>query len=497
MSIASVTSPAKSRFAGIPWSWFTLTGPVKRSEYLLVGFGLAIFKYAIEFTCIYFLTGHRFSPIDFVNPWLSTKAPFLVDAPAAGFVWLLFTIPFVWIAIAMSVRRGADIGISPWVGLLILAPIVNLVVMGVLGLLPSNLVRYSPERIAEEERERAQLAAAYQAPPFIDDTPIIMRDPQAVSWKRVLLAVGLGCLTQTVVGAVSVWSFQLYGFILFFMAPVVAGSVTGFVYNHRAIERRLGATIGWTVLMNFASFFLMLCMGIDGAICLVMAYPLLGPLSILGSVIGGTIALSKMRPGVDERKGMIGMMCLLPFCLFLEPLDNEAPVHAVTTSVVIDAPPEVVWEHVIAFPKIDAPMAWYFRLGIAAPMHATIHGQGVGAVRHCEFTTGAFVEPITQWNPPERLSFDVVSQPPPMKEWTPFSHLHPPHLDTGFVSERGEFHLERLANGQTRLHGTTWYKIDVRPRLYWKSLADPVLHAIHRRVLEHIAANAEAADQSP
>ena len=77
-----------------------------------------------------------------------------------------------------------------------------------------------------------------------------------------------------------------------------------------------------------------------------------------------------------------------------------------------------------------------------------------------------------------------------MEEWTPFSGLHPPHLDDGFVSRKGQFLLQpiRGQNGrhQTRLIGTTWYDIDVRPRLYWKLWADPTIHAIHHRVLGHI-----------
>ncbi len=251
-------------------------------------------------------------------------------------------------------------------------------------------------------------------------------------------------------------------------------------------------TAGLIILMNISSFIAMLCLGLDGAICLIMAYPLLGPLSILGGWIGRAIATANLRPGVNERHGMVGTMLILPLCLGLEWFDNQPALHAVTTSVDIAAFPQVVWDHVIEFPEIDAPMAWYFELGIAAPKHATISGHGVGAIRHCEFTTGPFVEPITVWSPPERLAFDVISQPLPMKEWTPFSHLHPPHLDRGFRSRKGEFRLEPLANGGTRLHGTTWYEIDVRPRLYWKSLADPVLHSIHRRVLDHIAKHAEA-----
>lgn len=101
------------------------------------------------------------------------------------------------------------------------------------------------------------------------------------------------------------------------------------------------------------------------------------------------------------------------------------------------------------------------------------------------------MEPITVWDPPTHLGFDVASQPRPMTEWTPFSGLHPPHLEDGFVSERGEFRLVAMGDGRTRLSGTTWYHIDVRPRLYWKVWADTVIGQIHLRVLEHIRRQAE------
>ncbi len=364
---------------------------------------------------------------------------------------------------------------------------------------PIGSFKVSDAERALEEEQQVALAMAYQ-PPTVDQSNEPM--PVGDGWSRTFAALSLGCFTQTLVGAISVWVFETYGFILFFSAPVIAGAVAGFVYQDGLTKHSPGPpksiwrTAGLIVVMNIASFFAMLCLGLDGAICLIMAYPLLGPLSILGGWVGRAISTSKLRPGVKERRGMVGTMLVLPFCLGLELLDNQPTLHAVTTSVDIAASPQVVWDHVIEFPEIDAPMAWYFELGIAAPKHATISGHGVGAIRHCEFTTGPFVEPITGWSPPERLAFDVVSQPLPMKEWTPFSHLHPPHLDSGFRSRRGEFRLEPLASGGTRLHGTTWYEIDVRPRLYWKSLADPVLHSIHRRVLEHIAKHAEAGESS-
>lgn len=478
-----------------PLSWFRVSAPVGQRSYALVGISLGAFKYIVEGTFVFLMTGDWYTPIDFVNPWLSSRAPFLADIPAAATIWLIFTIPFVWIAIAMSVRRAADIGISPWWGLLMLIPLLNLLIMLMLAVLPSGLLKLTPDEVKASQRRRSEMAAAFGPPADEEETPRsrpLPRDDSPLA--AALAAMTVGTVTQVGIGMFSVWAFQLYGLILFFAAPVIAGAASGFVFNQHH-QRGGFTTIGIVTGMNVASMFAMLGVGLDGAICLMMAYPLLFPLTIIGALVGRSIALSGLRPGMNEKKGMIGTIIMLPLCLALESLDDRSPVHAVTTSVEIDAPPSVVWNNVISFPDIESDMAWYFRAGIAAPLRARIDGEGVGAVRHCEFTTGTFVEPITVWSEPEHLAFDVASQPKPMTEWTPFAHLHPPHLDTGFVSHRGEFRLEALPDGRTRLHGTTWYSLDVRPRLYWKGLADPMLHSIHYRVLEHIATQAERDSQ--
>jgi len=112
-------------------------------------------------------------------------------------------------------------------------------------------------------------------------------------------------------------------------------------------------------------------------------------------------------------------------------------------------------------------------------------------VRHCEFSTGSFVEPITVWQPAERLAFDVAAQPPPMHELSPYRHVHPPHLDGYLRCRRGEFRLLPLAGGRTRLEGSTWYEFEMYPQDYWTLWSDAAIHRIHRRVLEHIKRLAE------
>ena len=115
----------------------------------------------------------------------------------------------------------------------------------------------------------------------------------------------------------------------------------------------------------------------------------------------------------------------------------------------------------------------------------------MGAIRHCNFTTGSFVEPITTWDEPHLLQFDVVEQPIPMNEWNPFWEVHPPHLDGYFQSQKGQFRLESLSANQTLLEGTTWYYADIKPERYWKIWSDFIIHRIHNRVLNHIKKESE------
>ena len=101
------------------------------------------------------------------------------------------------------------------------------------------------------------------------------------------------------------------------------------------------------------------------------------------------------------------------------------------------------------------------------------------------------MEPITAWDEPRRLGFDVASQPPPLVELSPYASVYAPHLDGFFKTSRGEFRLIDLGHGRTRLEGRTWYALDMQPAMYWSTVADAILHAVHNRVLEHIRAEAE------
>jgi len=208
---------------------------------------------------------------------------------------------------------------------------------------------------------------------------------------------------------------------------------------------------------------------------------------MLGGVVGQTLATRRRT----TTSGMALLVALLPAGSWLDRIFEVPAARVVTTVVDVDAPPAVVWHHVVSFGRIAEAPQWYFRTGLSYPLQARIEGTGVGAVRYCEFSTGAFREPITAWDEPARLAFDVADQPAPLQEWSPWSKVYAPHLDGFFRTTRGEFRLTPLPGGRTRLEGHTWYQLRIYPSAYWTPITETILHRIHERVLRHVKREAE------
>ncbi|MDP7274771.1 MAG: hypothetical protein QF363_04780, partial [Planctomycetaceae bacterium] len=442
--------------------WFGFRADVTRAKYVATGVGLMIVKYAVEAAALGLLTERFLSPFDFLNPVYSVRQELVRGAPEwLGWAWFFWTLPFLWIAVTMTVRRAVNAGRSPWFCLLILVPIVNLAAMLFLAIAPG--------------RQR------FESVPQRDEVAVPVQ-----SFRSAVLGVvvGLG-IALTMVG-VSVYAFDTYGSSLFLGTPVLMGAVASVISNSVA-PRKYSSSISLGMLTVLLAGAGLLAFALEGLICIVMAAPIALPLGGLGGVLGKIIAEVSVRP----IQGTMAAMMFLPIWAGVEGFVTPEREFVVTTAVEIDAGIDRVWNGVIHFPELQKPDEWYFRWGIACPMRAEIDGVGVGAVRRCIFTTGTFVEPITSWDKPHRLAFDVVSQPAPMFELTPYADVHPPHLDGGLRSTRGEFVLEEVSPGKTRLLGRTWYRFDMFPHTYWTLWSDLMIHRIHKRVLDHVKFHAE------
>jgi uncharacterized membrane protein YhaH (DUF805 family) len=441
--------------------WLTFDHEVDRRAYVISGVTLVIVKYLGDVLLVWLATGQLWHPADYLSPVASLASVKLRNPPAFLPVLALWALPFLWIGVSMSMRRALDAGRSAWLALLFFVPGLSYLLLVALSVLPS--------------RPR-QPSSAAEAPRSYEE-----RLPKALLAIAAGAAVGCGML------ALSVYGLASYGISLFLGTPFVVGALTAFLFNRRypATERESQqvvamtiACVGGVALMSAA----------EGAICLVMAAPLGLGIGAMGAALGRRIALHDRSAVVNALLGVV----LLPATAIVDADRPPSALREVRSAVEIDASPAAVWRNVIQFPPLPEPSDLVFRAGIAYPKRARIVGEGIGAVRYCEFSTGAFVEPITRWEPGLRLSFDVRSQPRPMQEWSPYADIAPPHLDGYFRSRRGEFRLVALPDGRTRLEGSTWYEMRLEPAAYWVLFGDALIGRIHRRVLQHVKIVTEA-----
>ena len=446
--------------------WFGFATRIDRRTYVVSGVVLMLVKYLLDATVAWGVTGEWWSPGRYLVPLWSVRMAQFQPAPSELFLWLgLMTLPFFWIGVSMSVRRAADAGLPPFLGLGFAIPGVNFLAMLVLSLAGSS----SGDTWSEISTH--------------DDARPLLRNALTATVAATLLGIAVGLLAEHRWGG--------YGFILFFATPLAMGVIAGYLTN-RPVRSPLITTLTSAVLATMLTAGGLLLFALEGVICIAMAAPIALTIVIVGALIGRAVAIH----GRPATASLLVVVASVPLLGLAEGLAVAPVLHEVVTTIEIDAPPEVAWAHVIGFADLPPPTDWVFRTGIAYPIRARIIGSGVGAVRSCEFSTGAFIEPITTWDPGRRLAFDVRSQPPAMREWSFYAAVHPPHLDTLLRSRRGEFRLTRRADGGTHLEGHTWYELTASPTVYWRLWSDAIIHRIHGRVLAHVRRLSEHAQRA-
>lgn len=445
------------------WNW---KGSIGRGAYVVWGVILFAVKFNLDRLVLRAELNTEWGLADYIR-W-NFPSPDLLPATMAQNAGLLIvvSIPFLWAGTILSLQRLRSARLPLGLVCLFVVPVVKWFFFLMLALMPVQTGHQAYRHIEDE-------AEAW--------------------WLRLLPKSRFGSALAAILitsllagGAVALATTRLatYGWGLFFGLPWLAGFLAAVLYGWRE-PRTLGASIGVACLSITVLGVGVLMVALEGAICLVMASPIAYALAMVGGLCGHA-ALPDRRRQTPPRLFCISLLAM-PFMIGAE-YWHPAPaeVIAVRTAIEVNAPPVKVWQHVVTFSELPPPQELMFKAGIAYPLRAEIKGNGPGAVRHCVFSTGPFVEPITVWDEPRLLAFDVTQNPAPMQEWTPYNEIHPPHLHGFLVSKHGQFQLTPLANGGTLLEGTTWYSHGLWPAKYWQLWSDQIIHTIHLRVLNHV-----------
>ena len=281
--------------------------------------------------------------------------------------------------------------------------------------------------------------------------------------------------------------FESYGAVTFLFAPLVLGFLPVVLYaQFNGVAPPSPFKLGLVTLAS--AMLIILLAALDGILCLAMATPIAVPIALLGSWIGKTV-IHKTPPAIGPTLSVVLLLgaASLGFDLGSAP----ARLLPVRTAVQINASAQTVWDEMLEFDTIQRERDWLFKTGISYPVDAHVIMTATDTVRYCNFSTGSFVEPITTWDPPRLLAFDVREQPVPMSEMNPFYDIHPSHLETTFLSRKGQLKLTEIGPGLTELEGTTWYEVHMGPEWYWRAWSDFIIHRIHLRVLNTVKFAAE------
>lgn len=458
-------------------SLFSFQGRVSRGTYVLAGAIGVLLKHNLDRFVAHYFFHRSWNFTNYVAP-LSPIAGLSLTAADQKFLLVIamLAVPFIWVGIAMTVKRLRDVGADTRYALLFFAPVVNLIFFLLLSLLPSR-----------EEQIKAQ----WQRSGFLE------RWLPKSKWGSAALAA----VISAAVGAVfSLWSVRflgVYGYTLFLFIPFFMGYLAAWIYTYPE-PRSWRACASVSLVSVLLAGIVIVAVAFEGVICVFMAAPIACLLAICGASLGFKVQASRYLRA--EPKAMFSLLLAIPLLAGAEaraPLPT--PQFKVHTSIEIAAPPAVVWQRIIAFPHIDEPLRWPFRLGISYPLEARIQGSGLTADRECVFSAGSFREPILAWENEKHFAFGVAAEPPLMKEWSPYGGIHVRHLeDHDFKPQRADFYLTQLPNGNTRLDGWTTYENKMWPGVYWRIWTDAIIHEIHGRVFRHVKrlAESDAASQA-
>jgi uncharacterized membrane protein YhaH (DUF805 family) len=458
------------RFAEL-WRW---QGRVGQKTYATVGLAAFVLKFCLDNFVAYVIFHRAWFLWSYWIPLGPSARLTALGTNDRAFVAVLLAlaIPFIWLGVTLTVQRLRDAGQPVWLVGLFFVPVINVLFLALLCTLGTHP--------AEARRE---------ASPWPETRALDGWIPRSALGAG-LQSIAVTALIGLVFVALSTTALKSYGWGLFVALPFCMGLFSVLLYSYHQ-PRSYTSCIAVSLVPLGILGVVLLAVALEGFICILMAAPFALGLAAMGGMLGYAIQathwLNKGTPVV-----MSIVLLFTPGVLGVERLAKPvAETFVVRTAIEVNAAPEKVWNQVVAFAEIPPPKELLFRAGIAYPIRAEISGHGVGAVRHCVFSTGPFVEPIEVWDEPRLLQFGVTANPAPLEELTPYGHIDAPHLHGYFVSEKGQFLLTALPGGKTRLEGTTWYQHTMWPVAYWHLWSDYIIHRIHLRVLEHIKTEVE------
>jgi hypothetical protein len=257
-----------------------------------------------------------------------------------------------------------------------------------------------------------------------------------------------------------------YGLAFFVVLPIVVGLSIGALPNK-------AWSLGGLVVALLCMLYGLLGLGLEGAVCGLMALGILLPLLFLGAVLGHLFLLASKRSGTTNLK-----LLSAPFLLFLlaapieNALVNSPAVIESKTAIILPYSPEQVFDAIKSVDTLDVSPSFLMRLGLPVPQKCILEAEAIGAKRICYFEGGVIKERVTELERGKILRMEVTEYQLTGRKWLGF--------------KEAIYRFEQVAANQTKLTRITTYTSELRPRAYWQPLEELGIQQEHDYVFRNL-----------
>ena len=266
-----------------------------------------------------------------------------------------------------------------------------------------------------------------------------------------------------------------------FVVPIVIGYLTVRPVAGSSFRFRVFApwvTCGLVILASVG-------IGLEGAICVVFAAPVMLFLASFGGLLAGA------QPTTSRADVPVAM--LLPWVVIGFERGTPGPTRQVvtTTQIEIAAPASTIWPLVVSVDSIrdgERRPAFFTTIGFPRPIAATLDHPGVGGVRTASFDRGlVFREAVVEWVPERRLKFTIDAKAVPTAALDPHVRIGGPFFDV----LTGTYELQPVSSTRTLLVLRSEHRVSTRFNLYAGWWADRVMASVQRNILVVLKQRAE------
>jgi hypothetical protein len=276
---------------------------------------------------------------------------------------------------------------------------------------------------------------------------------------------------------------DLFSITFIWIVPIIIGITPMFFATTEQLSLN-SYRISRPILTVFLFFIIAFWTGREDMICIVIiSIPFL-----LAAGIGGYF-FAKVMQKRRNRNGVLYSLFILPFLTGFVESKFQVPsqTYRVSTVVVINSPPETIWENIVRVKEINQEeysKGFFNYAGIPRPLYAELDIDTIGATRIGHFEGGlTFKEKVTDWKRNEKVAFNIKVIRSTIRQ-TIFDQ----HILKGdhFTFLNASYELEPLNTAQTRLILSSTYKLDTQINGYSSLWGRILLTDFQERLLEVI-----------